>query len=479
MRHMLSSLLVTVLLLGTAVFAANAFEAEGYNTPDSWSMQTTPGQFKQSMTGVGLTKDSRLYMTLTTRLRLKSDEYADDQDIYQYIRLHTDSVKLGNGTMKVAAFGRFAKDINGDSDKEWSDNYFYSQRGILDTEEDMDDYAPRLYHGYVQLDGVVKNTKANIGRFYLEHLNTFQLDGADVTAKINDMFSVYAYGGRPVSYYYDLDSDSVVGGGAVFNYKGRTKVEAEYASLDVQDIDDDYSKFRVVQFIPGGSLVAGYTVLNDAGTVNLDFDYEFAKTGTIVTIGYEGMNDTVDSDKTYVVNPLTYTLLPQSKYNKYSASVYQAFAKYFAAGFSYETKNVDGTENFDNRDFDKYGVKFDINGLPHPDTYISLTADKWNVNSTEGNSDDNRIMYGCQIGQKVTEQVDVWAGSSFGRYEYDYTTDKRKDSVRSYYVGGQYQPLETLSLMLDVSREDTDFYDDVDSDLSKNYMVELWASIAF
>jgi len=123
MRHLLSSLLITALLLGTSAVAF-AFEAEGYTTPDSWSMQTTPGQFKQSMTGVGLTKDSRLYMTLTTRLRLKSDDYADDQDIYQYIRLHTDSVKVGNGTMKFAAFGRFAKDINGASDKEWAGKYF-------------------------------------------------------------------------------------------------------------------------------------------------------------------------------------------------------------------------------------------------------------------------------------------------------------------------------------------------------------------
>lgn len=478
MRHLLSSLFITVLLLGS-VGVASAFEADGYTTPDNWSMQTTPGQFKQSMTGVGLTKDSRLYMTLTTRLRLKSDEYADDQDIYQYLRMHTDSVKLGSGTVKAAAFGRFAKDLDGTSGKDWTKNYFYSQRDILDTEEEMSDFSPRLYHGYVQFDGVVKNTQANLGRFYLEHLNSFQLDGADATVKVADMLSIYAYGGRPVSYYYDLDGDSVYGAGAVLNYKGKTKLEGEYSRIDVQDLEDDYYRVRFTQMIPNGYVMVGYTDLNDAGTVNVDFDYEFAKTGTIITLGYEGMNDTVDSEKTYVVNPLTYTLLPESKYNKYKASVYQAFAKHFAAGVSYETKSVDGSENFDNRDYDKYGVKFDINGLPHPDTYISFTADKWDVNSASGNDDDNRMAYGFQIGQKVSEKVDVWAGSSFGRYEYDYATDKRKDSVRSYYIGGQYQPTKVLSFMADVSREDTDFYDDVDSSLSKNYMVELWASVAF
>ncbi|WP_277657327.1 hypothetical protein [Seleniivibrio woodruffii] len=467
-------------LLFASVYSASAFEDGTYTTPDNWQQQVTPGQFRQSVTGIGLTKDSKLYLSLTTRYRLKSDDYADDQDLYQYLRVSTDAVKLGQGTVRFSAFGRFADDIDGYSDKSWPDKYFYSQRDGLDTELEANDYAPRLYHGYIRLDGVVGRSVVNLGRFYLNHLNTFQLDGADATFSVTDIVSVYAFGGMPVSYYYDLDSkDHIYGGGVSLNYRDSTKVGAEYAYLDVQDINDDYTKLSVVQSIPHGTVVLGYSHLNDAGTFNANADFEIVKTGTLVSIGYEGMYDNVDSDKTYVVNPLTYSLLPQSKYSKYSAAAYQPFLKHFIAGVNYEGRSVQGDENFDNRNYNRYGAKFDINGLPSDNTYISFTVDRWDIGSTPDSRSSSKAEYGVQISQKITDKVDVWLGSSFNRYEYDYSTDKRKDSVRSYYIGGSYQPAEVFSVMADLSREDTDFYDDTDSDLGTSYRGEIWVNLVF
>jgi hypothetical protein len=410
---------------------------------------------------------------------MKSNEYADDQDIYQYIRMHTDEMELGNGTLKLSTFGRIADDMNGYADKDWEDRYFYSQRDALDTELENNDLAPRLYYGYAKFDGVVKNTSATLGRFYLEHLNSFQLDGADANIKVTDMINVYAFGGKPVSYYYDLNDASVFGGGVAVNYQDRTKITAEYSRLDIEDIDDDYSMFRLVQFIPNGSILLDYSILNDTGTLEGNIDYEMVTTGTIITLGYKGQYDEADSGKTYVVNPLTYALLPQSKYNKYSASAYQAFLKYFVIGANYETKIVDGEENFDNRNYNRYGVKFDVNGLPSEHTYISFSADKWDVDSNSSSDDNSRIHYSLHIDQELTEELGVWIGTSFSRYEYDYSLDKRKDSVRSYYIGGEYQPAEIFSVMIDLSREDTDLYDDVDSDLETSYTAELWASLIF
>ena len=480
MRRKLCLAVFPCLLLFVSVYSASAFEDGSYTTPDNWQQQVTPGQFRQSVTGVGLTQDTKMYLSLTTRYRLKSNDYADDQDFYQYLRVSTDAAKLGTGTIKFSAFGRLADDIDGFSDRNWSDNYYYSQKDGLDTELESNDYAPRLYHGYVRLDGVVGNSVVNLGRFYLNHLNTFQLDGADATYNVTDMVKVYAFGGMPVSYYYDVDSkDHVYGGGVSLNYKDSTKVGAEYAYLDVQDINDDYSKVSIVQSIPHGTVVLGYSHLNDAGTFNANADFEIAKTKTLVSLGYEGMYDNVDSDKTYVVNPLTYALLPQSKYNKYSFGAYQPFLKYFIAGVNYEGRSVQGEENFDNRNYNRYGAKFDINGLPTEGTYVSFTVDRWDIDSTSDSNDNSKAEYGVQIGQKITDKVDVWCGSSFNRYEYDYSTDKRKDSVRSYYIGGSYQPTEILSVMADLSREDTDFYDDTDSDLSESYRAELWVSLVF
>jgi hypothetical protein len=135
MQTMMSRMLFLVLMLALTGSCAYAFEDGSYTTPNSWSEQVSPGQFKQSYTGIGLTDDSKLYMTLTTRFRLKSDDYANDQDLYQYIRVNTDQVKLGNGTVKFTAFGRIADDIDGGTGKDWADKYYYSQRDMLDTEE--------------------------------------------------------------------------------------------------------------------------------------------------------------------------------------------------------------------------------------------------------------------------------------------------------------------------------------------------------
>jgi hypothetical protein len=456
-----------------------AFDKGNYTTPDGWSQHVSPGQFKESFDGLKLTEESNLYLTLTSRFRLKSDDYAEDQDFYQYLRVHTDSVALGNGTVRFSAFARFADDIDGEQDNNWNSKQYYSQRDILDTELEDNDWAPRLYHGYAKFDGVVKNTVANLGRFYLEHLNTFQIDGADVTVKPHEMVEVYAFAGRPVSYYYDLDEDNLYGLGIALNYQERTKLSAEYVRLDVEDMDDDYTKAKFIQIIPNGTVMLGYTVLNDAATVDADLNYEIVKTGTIVSLEYEGLQDEIDNEKSYVVNPLTYTLLPESKYDKYGISAYQAFLDHFVVGLSYKTKAVDGEENFDNRDYSRISGKFDINGLPTPNTYISFSADKWNISSTDDNDDNDKVQYGLQLSQKINDITDIWFGTSFGRYEYDYINDKRKDSVRSYYIGGQVQPSEMLSFMADLSREDTEFYDGEADDLDKNYVVEFWANIIF
>ncbi|QAR34014.1 hypothetical protein EP073_11540 [Geovibrio thiophilus] len=479
MRYLSVTCMLFCFLLSVTAMKAEAFENGASNTPDSRTQQVSPGQFKESYEGIGLTEDTKIYLTLTSRYRLRTNDYADDQDFYQYLRVHTDAVKLGDGTVRFAAFARFADDIDGDHKKSWGDNYYYYHRDALDTQLGYDDWAPRLYNGYAQFDGVIKNTVLNVGRFYLSHQNTFQLDGADASVKLGEMVEVYAFGGKPVSYYYDVDDDTLFGGGINVKVMEQTKIGAEYVRLDVTDIDDDYTKFRLDQAIPNGNLVLAYTLLNDAATVNAEGTYEIVSTGTILTLKYEGLTDEVDYENSYVVNPLTNTLLAESKYSKYEAGVYQAFLKNFAAGLTYETKAVSGTENFDNRDYSRIKGKFDIYGLPSENTYVSFSVDYWDVKNTPDSDDNERLQYGVQVSQKVGRTMDVWAGTSFSRYEYDYINDRRKDSVRSYYIGGQYQPTKILSLMADLSMEDTEFYDDVDTSLDKNYTAELWANIIF
>jgi hypothetical protein len=472
-------LFAVILAVFTVLPFAHAFDSEDLNTPDNWSQHITPGKFEKSYTGIGLTEDTSLYLTLTSRYRLRANDNADDQDFYQYLRLSTDEVDFGNGTLRFTAFSRFADDIDGNSSKQWSEKYFYSQRDILDAESDNNDWAPRLYYGYAAINGVIPNTDINIGRFYLSHQNTFQLDGADAAVDLNDSITVYAFGGKPVSYYYDIGSSRVYGGGVNITPVDSLKIGAEYTFLDVENIEDDYTKLRIDKYFSNGNIAVSYDVLDSADTLNIDMNYEIASSGTIITAGYESLLDEMDYDNTYVVNPLTYALLPEKKYKKYNLSLYQAIGSHLAACITYLNKSVDGNGNFDNRDYSRIQGKVDVFGLPHKNTYVSIGVEYWNIDKTENTDDNSRLQYSFQLSQKTGENTEVWLGSSFSRYEYDYDTDKRKDSVRSYYLGGQYQPSDLISFLADISIEDTDFYDDLTDDMDRNYTAELWANLAF
>ncbi|QEM67672.1 hypothetical protein FO488_05570 [Geobacter sp. FeAm09] len=458
---------------------SRAFESGGYVTPESVSQQVSPGQLQESYAGVGL-GGTKVYATLTSRYRLRVNDYASDQDFYQYLRIRTDAMKLGQGTVRLSTYARFAQDLDGDYRK--SDNYYFF-RDALDAQLRHDDWAPRLYLGTATLDGVIKNTTLNLGRVNLAHQNAFLLDGGDATVKLGDAVSAYVYGGKPVSFYYHTGGDTLVGGGVTVKAARHTSLGAEYVRLHVKGDNNDYTKLRIDQGIPNGTIALAYTMLDDAGTVNADVAYEIAATNTILTAKYEGLLKDVGNLNNYVVNPLTNTLLDESRYNKYEAGVYQAFLKYFAVGATYAQRIVSGSQNLDNRSYARVGGKFDIIGLPSDNTYISLSADYWGVKATATTAKNASVQYGAQVNQKITPKVDVWGGTSYNRYDYDINPnlsgERRMSWARSYYVGAQYQPTRHISFMADLSLEHGSFYNDISNSLNTNYKSEIWANLIF
>lgn len=484
-RCMLAMCLLCGLLLFGGTRESGAFEKDGYTTPDSWSQQVSPGQLKESYTGTAI-GGTKIYTTLTSRYRLRFNDYTNDQDFYQYLRVRTDPMKLGNGTVSASVYARFAEDLNGNKKRSDGSNNYYFFRDALDTQRHNDDGAPRLYLATVSLDNVIKNTALNLGRVNLAHQNTFQLDGGDAQVKLNDMVSVYAYGGKPVSFYYDTSHYYLMGGGVTVKATDSTKLGAEYVRLHNHGHDNDYTKLRVDQAIPNGNLALSYTMLDDDGTLNADVAYEIVNTGTILTAKYEGLLDDVGTNErdSYLINPLTNTLLKESRYNKYEFGAYQAFLKHFAAGVTFTQRLVSGDENLNNRSYSRVGGKFDIMGLPSENTYISFSADYWHIRSTSVTAKNESVQYGVQLNQKITPQIDVWGGTGYNRYDYDINPDlntgrRMDDWARSYFVGAQYKPNKHLSFMADMNLEHGSFYNSISNNLNTNYTTELWVNFIF
>ena len=481
-RSKLVFLLSGVLLL-SGVSSSEGFEQEGYATPDTITQQVSPGQLKESYTGFGLLPGGpKVYTTLTTRYRFRGNDYATDHDFYQYLRAHTDQIKLGSGTLRLNAFARFSEDLNGGDKKPGDSAVYYFYRDSLDTQRGHNKGAPRLYMATASFDNVIKNTTLNVGRVNLAHLNTFQLDGGDIRVKLGDALSVYGYGGKPVSYYYETDKDYTFGGGFTFKATKSTTLSAEYTRMHVKDYSNDYTKIRIDQLIPHGSLAVAFTMLDDAGTISGDASYEIPQSGTLLTAHAEGLLKNINDENGYMFNPMTSVLGGESKYGKYSVSAYQPFMKHLAAGISYTGRTV-SHEDYQNREYSNIRGKIDIYDLPIKNSYISFTMDYWDIKSTRVSRSNENLQYGVQLSQKINDQIDLWGGTAYNRYEHDtnieLNMDRERTHARSYYIGGQYQPIKQIALMTDLSIEDTDAYDSISKDLNTNYKAEVWASILF
>ena len=59
-------------------------------------------------------------------------------------------------------------------------------------------------------------------------------------------------------------------------------------------------------------------------------------------------------------------------------------------------------------------------GLPTKGTYISLFLEKWNTEESSDSDNEEKIQAGANITQEITKTLDVYAGTRYDRYKYDF-----------------------------------------------------------
>jgi len=485
-KLILAAAVVVVGIIGViAAGSSNAAEAD-LRTPDTWSQHATPGGFADMAKGIKLGGDGTMNIGLTSRYRLRTNDYANDQDFYQYIRANVEGIKVGSGTVYGNIFFRAADDLDGADNNQWGSTYYYFHKDVLDAELKHNDLAPRLYQGNLTFDKVIPMTKLTAGRLYASHINTYQLDGGDISIG-SDKVKVYAFGGAPVSYFYDWNEDYIYGGGIEATPISGTKIAAEYVRLDVEGLKDNLFNIRLDRDITKGMHFYGiYTSLNSKSAFEGGILYRMEKTKTFVKVKYKGLYDEIGTDNSYVVNPITVALLPYGKYNSYNVEIGQGIGSNAIVAAGTEIKAAGGTPNFDNRDYKKYYGSIDLIGVPHKDTYISISGEKWDIDKVGSATglgapslgDSDKLQISARANQKITKAVDAWAGTNFDRYKYNEQTNEREEKVRIYYIGGQWAPSKTISLLIDLGMENSDMFNG-GSDLKDNYTLQAWLNIIF
>lgn len=474
--------IIFLLLIILTVFSSKYVFAYGeYNTPDSWGMHTTPGGFKNSYQGIKLGNTAVMDMNLTTRFRLRANEYSDDEDLFQYVRGSIKGIKLGQGNVEGSYFLRFSGDLNGSDSKRFFDDSH-------DLGLDNNDVYTRFYHGELTFRNVIPNTKIVAGRQYVSHIETLHIDGIDVSYEINDKLTVFAFSGAAVNYFDDWDDDWIHGGGFEFKPFHTTKIRGEYIRANVENFHDDIAHIRVDQVVPYGTVYAQFGNIDKAQSLEAGGNFQLPKIGTLFNVKYEGVYDEIGDDNSYVENPLTYALLPYGKYNLINVSAYQGFLEHFMLGAGIEYRNANGKNDFFNRDYTKYFTSLDIMGLPTKGTYISLFIEKWDTEDNKESDDEQKLQVGGSITQQITKTLDIYAGTKYERYKYDFlefdygditlARGRKKESVRTYYIGGKWEPTKRISLIVDCNFENSDILEHYDDDFENNVTVEAWLNIA-
>ena len=477
--RMISSLLVALAL---APFTRAG--AEGAVTPALWRQHVSPGGFSENLRSLEL-GGGQLDADVSARYRLRWNGFASDQDVYTYLRANLTGARLGQVSVDGHLFLRAGFDLDGTYHRQFDDSFYYVWRDALDAERDGHVGALRAYtaNAVVSLPGA----SLTVGRAYLSHLHQTHLDGGELSAG-TDKLRVFAFAGRPVSFFLDTEDDWVYGAGLDLAFFAATHLRADYLGMSIEDVKDDAFAARVDQgFVAGpldGNVYAEYRYLDGPSQIELAATGKVASTGTTVTARYRQLLDDAGVTRTqafgFPVNPFSISLLAYGKHQLYHLDLSQAVTRFLLVSASVDFKHVgEASLLLDNRSYRKYRLALDLDALPTAGTHLQLFGEAWNVDQLTGPERSGRLHGGLRISQAITTGVDAWAGTSWEQYEFDQASRQVKEAVRKYYLGVQWAPTTRVKVLLDLDAENSDVFDDLQTtSLVTNYTAQATLSVA-
>lgn len=480
---------ISMLTLFTFAFAATGFAYVGdeYVTPDSWSKHATASGIKSSINGLQYGDGGLLKIGATTRINLKASDDVD-WSIYEYVRLRYASEYVNINLNVRGAY---------DSGPSYNQRQFERFRDGLLTSSKNNNFEYRIYQGNVELNKLIPLTDIDLGRFYLETIDNYKIDGVNIKLEPSEYFNFNVFYGLPVSYYSNLNTQAA---GAAFNIPiaaSGTKIHGEYtyfADIDTAENYTHVAKLRLDQSLSfdalNGSIYAegdmiGKAILYDAG---ITFNIVPSKTGLHAYIsGQAATNDEGDYVNPYV--SLYENILGSTKYIMGGVRVTQGIKDFLMVGVGYEGR-FNFTESYGNRDYHRVYGNVDLIGLIHRNNYLSLLVNYYDI-AEFGHQDRNtQLLAGLQMTQVFTDKIEAWLGVNVTNNRYNRTAimlDGLADGWFAYnnqginenttvaYIGASYQPVDWFVLVADYSFEYADMFKSADLQPDV-HTISVWAN---
>ena len=490
-KLLIGSTLCSVLAAGTAL-------ADDGVTPELWLEHATPGGFTENYHSVAVA-DGQLDANVNSRYRLRWNGYASDQDVYEYLRANLTDVSVGAGKLEAHVFLRAGFDIDGNYNNQSPSNEYYFWRDILNAQANGHVGALSAYTANLTLKEVVPGTALTLGRTYVSHINTAQIDGGELAVG-PDQAHLFVFAGRPVSFFFNTAGDWTLGGGFDLHPLRQTHIRAEYLGTVIESVHNDTFAVRVDQGyglgVVDGNLYAEYRYIDGPSQLELSASGHAAQLGTVLTVRYRKLFADIGVDPNqalgFPVSPLTTTLGPYAQYDLVHADVAQPLTKNFLVSAGVDYKHANGDFLLDNRSYRKYRLAVDVDSLPAAGTHLQVYGESWNVDPVAGEEHSGTLHGGLRLSQNIMKGLDAWAGTSWQQFKFDpasagqiavgqeftQPTAQVKQNVRNYYVGAQWAASQHVSLLLDFDAENSDVFSDLgSSSLATNYTLQAMINI--
>jgi hypothetical protein len=371
-------------------------------------------------------------------------------------------------------------------------DFFYDS---LDSSRGHEGWDLRVYQANAVFDNVVKYTILSVGRTYVEHLKAIQIDGGDISAG-TESFKGFAYYGSPVSFYESTRDIKVLGGGLHGGIAGLFTLRGEAVQfLDSSDDDRDTFLWNGRADVPYRLSGINGALYGEGGRTEDAWVYAAGATGyipgakTTLNLWVKGQYERNDTPVNMMVSDFEMVTGTESQYYQVGANIYKGFGERIAAGIGFETRqNAD--DFYGDRDYYRYLANIDFIGL-FAGSYISLTAEYWDIPKDGYNTENNSLYVGGKLTQSLGDALELWLGGTLTTYRYYYkqydilpvlagrSNEKLDNKVYLMYLGAYCKPMANLLLGIDFTYEISEVLTEIDSDDDNIGTVALSANYTF
>lgn len=316
----------------------------------------------------------------------------------------------------------------------------------------------KLYGLYAEFHSRWGFEKIRVGRQYSYETRGLSFDGITLKSGQKGRYRFTVFGGKPVHYYESSRSgDWLFGGSLSYGPSRRTRLRLEYLyakdnseflrnssnhsiALSLwQEVTEWWDLYARVSFLD--------SPLNDfdiRSSWRLSFDVD------LTARYYRQVRELEFHDYALELDPLSRTLSTLRKYETFEVSAFRAFGEDVSGEVGLRVRNSDDEDDF-NEDSTGYFVNVYVDNFLREGLGMSVSCEHQH---TPGTDDTKSIS--LELRNRLTETAEVYIGSAFYQYKYDYLGGRDENNVRTIFAGLKQELSERVSVRIGYEFESAD-----------------------